>query len=156
MSVLSLSIYISLYTLSPLVHHALTLTKILPLNLACEKKNVAGKWFEYGEIKRMNGDLRREPWRIHDAGDRCNRCIHACQGKHLKASEAWSWQPKASSTTTTPQVHYPPPPAVDLCIFQECGAKALCPSIVHDMKTIWSQYKPYSGWPEDEDPRDTR
>jgi hypothetical protein len=114
------------------------------------RETLAGKWFEYGEIKRMNGDLRRDPWRLRDAGDRCNRCIRGCQNEHLDAAVAWSWQPTATGPTAKQQAHYPPPPAVDLCVFRECGAKALCPSIVHDMKSTWSEYKPYSGWPEDE------
>jgi hypothetical protein len=121
---------------------------------------IVGKWFEYGEIKRMNDGLDKFPWNMKSAGDICNRCIRACQKKHSNSTVSWSWEPKRkhendtgiayktkSSASQARPLKYPPPPAVDLCIFQECGRKALCPPILHDMNITWSEYKPAKGWP---------
>lgn len=104
----------------------------------------------------MNHDLRAEPWYMKNSGDMCNRCIRACQEQHPNSTVSWSWKLDNlkesrinldTPSVSQPQLHYPPPPALDLCIFQQCGEKALCPSVVHDMKITWSEYEPAKGWP---------
>jgi len=98
----------------------------------------------------MNGDLRHAPWKLANAGEKCNRCIHACLERHPNSTASWAWKINnftALASVSHPWPTYPLPPAVDLCIFQDCGAKALCPAIVHDMKTSWNEYEPVHGWP---------